>query len=104
MEENPGTYCGYVAIMGRPNVGKSTLLNTILGEKFEYHFTQASNHSLYQILGVKTEDIYQVIYVDTPGLHLDAHRPQNRAMNKAAKEALKDVDVILFVIEGLKWD
>ncbi len=102
MEENPGTYCGYVAIMGRPNVGKSTLLNTILGEKLSIT-SRKPQTTRYQILGVKTEDIYQVIYVDTPGLHLDAHRPQNRAMNKAAKEALKDVDVILFVIEGLKW-
>lgn len=95
-------YCGYVAIVGRPNVGKSTLLNHILGQKISItsHKPQTTRH---QILGIKTVDTIQTIYVDTPGLHQGKQRAINRHMNRAATQALESVDVVGFVVEGLRW-
>jgi len=93
---------GYVAIIGRPNVGKSTLINRILGQKLciTSRRPQTTRH---RILGIKTSEDSQLIYVDTPGLHFDGKRAMNRYMNRAAASSIEDVDVILFVIEGLKW-
>ncbi len=94
--------CGYVAIVGRPNVGKSTLLNNILGQKLSItsHKPQTTRH---RILGVKTESGVQAIYVDTPGLHLGGQSAINRYMNRAASSALAGVDVVVFVLEALRW-
>lgn len=94
--------CGYVAIIGRPNVGKSTLLNYILGQKISItsHKPQTTR---YQILGIKTEGKVQTIYVDTPGLHRTIKGAINRYMNRVAQQALSDVDVIGFVVEALRW-
>ncbi len=94
--------CGFVAIIGRPNVGKSTLLNSILGQKISItsRRPQTTRHRIY---GIKTSEQFQVIYVDTPGLHLDAKRAMNRYMNKAANQSLHDVDVIIFIVEGTRW-
>lgn len=102
MNDEQTTYCGYVTIIGRPNVGKSTLLNKLLGEKISItsHKPQTTRH---QILGIKTQDESQVIYVDTPGLHRDTKYALNRYMVRTAQQALKDVDVIGFVIEGERW-
>lgn len=94
--------CGYVAIIGRPNVGKSTLLNHILGQKLSIT-SRKPQTTRHRVLGVKTEGAVQAIYVDTPGLHKQADRALNRYMNKAATTATKDVDVILFVVDGMKW-
>ena len=94
---------GYVAIIGRPNVGKSTLINRILGQKLciTSRRPQTTRH---RILGIKTEDNSQLIYVDTPGIHEDdGKRAMNRYMNRAAASSIDDVDVVLFVVEGLKW-
>ena len=93
---------GYVAIIGRPNVGKSTLINRLLGQKLciTSRRPQTTRH---RILGVKTTDQGQFIYVDTPGLHSGGNKAMNRYMNRAASASIDDVDVILFVIEGLKW-
>lgn len=93
---------GYVAIIGRPNVGKSTLINRILGQKLciTSRRPQTTRH---RILGIKTTEQGQFIYVDTPGLHSDNKKAMNRYMNRAAAASIEDVDVILFVIEGLKW-
>ncbi|MCX4186445.1 GTPase Era [Methylophaga sp. OBS4] len=93
---------GYVAIIGRPNVGKSTLINRILGQKLciTSRRPQTTRH---RILGIKTTEAGQFIYVDTPGMHSDNKRAMNRYMNRAAASSIEDVDVILFVIEGLKW-
>lgn len=105
MSEDPNsttTFCGFVAIMGRPNVGKSSLMNRLLGEKLSIT-SKKPQTTRHRILGVKTLGDVQIIYVDTPGLHEKAHHAMNRYMNKAARQALKDVDVILFVIEELKW-
>jgi len=93
---------GYVAIIGRPNVGKSTLINNVLGQKLciTSRRPQTTRH---RILGIKTTKISQLIYVDTPGLHPDNKRAMNRYLNRAAAGSIGGVDVILFLIEGLVW-
>jgi GTP-binding protein Era len=99
----PSDYrCGYVSIVGRPNVGKSTLLNHILGQKLciTSRKPQTTRH---RILGIVSRDNVQVIYVDTPGIHGEERKAINRYMNRAATSALRDVDVILFVVDALKW-
>ncbi len=94
--------CGYTAIVGRPNVGKSTLLNRIIGQKLAItsHKPQTTRHS---ILGVKTTKDGQIVYVDTPGIHNRGNQPMNRYLNRTAKSSLADVDLLLFVIEALRW-
>ena len=96
-------YCGYAAIVGRPNVGKSTLLNHILGQKLSItsRKPQTTRHNL---LGIKTEGDTQIIFVDTPGLHFDQTKALNRYMNQAAESALKGVDVIVFIIDRDIWN
>ncbi|WP_455219451.1 GTPase Era [Kaarinaea lacus] len=100
---NKAYSCGYVAIVGRPNVGKSTLLNQLLGQKISItaHKPQTTRH---RILGIKTDDRAQIIYVDTPGIHDKAKLALNRYMNRAATSSINDVDVILFVIDSAHWD
>lgn len=101
MTESPSR-CGYVAIVGRPNVGKSTLLNHILGQKLAItsRKPQTTRHTL---LGIKTEGPVQAIYVDTPGMHKDNDKALNRYMNRSASAALKDVDVVVFVVDRTRW-
>ena len=93
---------GYVAIVGRPNVGKSTLMNHILGQKISITSDKPQT-TRHRILGIKTEAGYQAIYVDTPGLHLNAKKAMNRYMNRAATTSLQDVDLILFVVDAARW-
>lgn len=93
---------GYVAIVGRPNVGKSTLMNRILGQKISITSNKPQT-TRHRILGIKTTESFQAVYVDTPGLHLNAKKAMNRYMNRAASSSLADVDMILFVIEAEKW-
>jgi len=95
-------HCGYTAIVGRPNVGKSTLLNKIMGQKLAItsHKPQTTRHS---ILGVKTGNGGQIVYVDTPGMHKRGNQPMNKYLNRTAKSALGDVDLLLFVVEALRW-
>jgi GTP-binding protein Era len=102
MSEEIKTRCGYVAIVGRPNVGKSTLLNRLVGQKISItsRKPQTTRHS---ILGIRTEGLVQTVYVDTPGIHTNAKRELNRQLNKSASSALLDVDVVVFVIDSLKW-
>ncbi len=96
--ENNGGRCGYVAIVGRPNVGKSTLLNHILGQKISIT-SRKPQTTRHQVLGIKTEDDNQIIFVDTPGLHKVESRAINRLMNAAASSAIKDVDAVIFVVD-----
>jgi len=103
MRDNQDTVCGYVAIVGRPNVGKSTLLNHILGEKLSIT-SRKPQTTRHRLLGVKTVDNSQTIYVDTPGMHIEETHLLNKFMNKEARRALIDVDVIVFVVEGLRWN
>ncbi|MDP3705454.1 MAG: GTPase Era [Legionellaceae bacterium] len=97
------TYCGYIALVGRPNVGKSTLLNRILEYKLSItsRKPQTTRHS---ILGVRSEGDYQFVYVDTPGIHQGSKKVMNRMMNKTAVSVLRDVDVIAFVVDGTHWE
>lgn len=94
--------CGYIAIIGRPNVGKSTLLNHILGIKLSIT-SRKPQTTRHQILGVKTSTQAQFIYVDTPGIHGGGKKAINRYMNKAASSVIHDVDVVLFVVRALHW-
>ncbi|EHB90232.1 GTPase Era [Aggregatibacter aphrophilus] len=102
-EQQTETYCGFIAIVGRPNVGKSTLLNKILGQKISITSRKAQT-TRHRIVGIKTEGAYQEIYVDTPGLHIEEKRALNRLMNRAASSAITDVDLVIFVVDGTHWN
>ena len=93
---------GFVAVVGRPNVGKSTLMNELLGQKLSItsHKPQTTRHRIH---GIYTDEQKQIVYVDTPGMHLGEKRSINKYMNRAASSALVDVDAILFVVEAGKW-
>jgi GTP-binding protein Era len=94
--------CGYVALVGRPNVGKSTLMNRILGQKLSI-VTAKPQTTRQRIAGIKTTAQGQVIYIDTPGIHLAARRALNRYMNRIAQASFQDVDLILFLVEAGRW-
>lgn len=94
--------CGYVALVGRPNVGKSTLLNRLLGQKISITAGRPQT-TRHRILGIKTVHDTQCVYVDTPGIHLGRESAINRYMNRAASTVLADVDVVVFVVEALAW-
>lgn len=102
MKDIPQSHCGFIAIIGRPNVGKSTLLNGILGQKVSItsHKPQTTRHRL---LGIKTEGDNQFVFVDTPGLQQKTPRELNKFMNEAAFSSLVDVDAILFLVEAGGW-
>ena len=94
--------CGYVGLIGRPNVGKSTLLNHMIGQKISItsHKPQTTRH---RILGIKTTDAAQFVYVDTPGLHKSGKHAMSRYLNRAATSTLSDVDVVVFVVEAVSF-
>ncbi|WP_027847786.1 GTPase Era [Marinospirillum minutulum] len=97
--------CGYVALVGRPNVGKSTLLNRILGQKISITCKKPQT-TRHQIMGIHTEGEVQTIYVDTPGMHLaegSRDKAINHYMNDAAKQAVRDVDLVVFLVDRTKW-
>ena len=94
--------CGYVAIVGRPNVGKSTLMNHLIGQKISITSNKPQT-TRHRIMGIKTAADYQAVYVDTPGLHLDAKKAVNRYMNRTVGSTLADVDVVIFVVEAGRW-
>lgn len=96
------THCGFIAIVGRPNVGKSTLLNQLIGQKISITSRKAQT-TRHRILGIDTQGLNQAIYVDTPGLHLEEKRAINRLMNRAASSSIGDVELIIFVVEGTHW-
>ncbi|QBQ56398.1 GTPase Era [Nitrosococcus wardiae] len=101
-ENTPGTRCGYIAIIGRPNVGKSSLLNCILGQKISITARRPQT-TRHRILGIKTSPAAQAIYVDTPGLQDKERRLMNRYLNRAADSAIEEVDLILFVVESYRF-
>jgi GTP-binding protein Era len=101
MTDNPFR-CGFIAVVGRPNVGKSTLINTILGDKVSI-VTPKPQTTRHRILGVDSHADYQAIYVDTPGIHRQANKAMNRLMNRTATNALIDADLIFFMTEANRW-
>lgn len=101
--DSRNTRCGYVAIVGRPNVGKSTLLNHILGQKISIT-SRKPQTTRNTVVGIKTEADVQIIFVDTPGMHLGQQKAINRYMNRAASSAMKDVDVVVFVVDRFIWN
>ena len=93
---------GFAAVIGRPNVGKSTIMNEMLGQKLSItsHKPQTTRHRIH---GIYTTPEHQIIYVDTPGMHLGGEKSINEYMNRTANSAFADVDVILFVVEAGRW-
>ena len=102
-ESSQASRCGYVAIVGRPNVGKSTLMNHLLGQKISIT-SRKPQTTRHRVLGIKTEGPVQAIYVDTPGIHQEEPKAINRIMNRAATSSVRDVDVVVLVVDGLKWN
>jgi GTP-binding protein Era len=93
---------GFAALVGRPNVGKSTLLNALVGEKLSI-VTPRPQTTRHRITGLVNRPGLQIAFVDTPGLHAGGRRALNRAMNRAAAAALLDADLVVFVVEALRW-
>lgn len=94
--------CGYVALVGRPNVGKSTLLNHMLGQKVSIT-SRKPQTTRNKVQGIKTEGQNQIVFVDTPGLHRGEAKAINRYMNQAATSAIRDVDLVVFLVDRLAW-
>lgn len=94
--------CGYVALIGRPNVGKSTLMNHLLGQKISIT-SRKPQTTRHRILGINTTAQGQAIYVDTPGMHDGGKKALNRYLNRTADMTLAGVDVIVWLIDGLSW-
>ncbi len=99
---NEITYCGFVAIVGRPNVGKSTLLNELVGQQISITSNKPQT-TRQQILGIHTENHKQIIFVDTPGLHKHVPHALNRLMNKSVVQAVDGVDAIIWVVDWREW-
>ena len=94
--------CGFIALIGRPNVGKSTLMNHILKQKISIT-SRKPQTTRHRILGINTTAAGQAIYMDTPGMHSSEKRALNRYLNRTAETTLLGVDVIVWLIDGLSW-
>jgi GTP-binding protein Era len=96
-------YCGYISIIGKPNVGKSTILNHILGKKISIT-SRKSQTTRNNILGIKTTENKQMIFADTPGMHIKSSKTMNKVLNRSAQSLIDDSDLILFVVQRLTLD
>lgn len=105
MTESPATphHAGYVAVIGRPNVGKSTLVNALVGAKVSI-VSNRPQTTRHRLLGIATFPEGQLLLVDTPGIHREQKRAMNRIMNRAARGALEGVDAALLVVVAGRWD
>lgn len=96
------TYCGFVALIGRPNVGKSTFLNAVLGEKISIT-SRKPQTTRHQILGILSSEDSQLIFIDTPGIHSESEKALNRYMNKTARSVIQEVDLVLHFVDAKVW-
>lgn len=96
------TYCGYIALVGRPNVGKSTLLNCLMEKKVSIT-SRKPQTTRHRVLGIQTVENYQYVFVDTPGIHRTQQQAMNQMMNQTALNVLHDVDVIWWLIDAMRW-
>ena len=104
MTDAPADFrCGFAALVGRPNVGKSTLLNALVGQKVSI-VTPRPQTTRHRIIGLAQLPNAQIAFVDTPGLHSQAKRALNKAMNRTAAAALDDADLVVLVVEALVWN
>ncbi|MBT8148990.1 MAG: GTPase Era [Pseudomonadales bacterium] len=102
MQNKVKQFCGYVALLGRPNVGKSTLLNRMLGQKISIT-SRKPQTTRHRIIGIDTDAQYQTVFVDTPGVQRKHDSAMHRYMNRAATSTIEDVDVIIFMVDRLVW-
>jgi GTP-binding protein Era len=100
---NQTFHSGHVAVIGRPNVGKSTLVNALVGVKVSITSSRPQT-TRHRLLGIATFEHGQLLLVDTPGIHREQKRAMNRWMNRAARGALEGVDAAVLVIEDWRWD
>ena len=96
-------YCGYISIIGKPNVGKSTIINSILNKKVSIT-SRKSQTTRNNIIGFKTQTNKQMILIDTPGMHIKSQKTMNKILNKSAQSIIEDSDIILFVLQRLSLD
>jgi GTP-binding protein Era len=102
MTETPEFRCGFAALVGRPNVGKSTLLNALIGQKLSI-VTPRPQTTRHRIIGIAQLPEAQIAFVDTPGLHHHGRRALNKSMNRTAAAALEEADLVVLVVEALAW-
>lgn len=102
MTQHGAHRAGFVAVVGRPNVGKSTLVNALLGNKVSI-VTPKPQTTRHRILGVRSTADSQIAFVDTPGLHRSGRKAMNRMMNRTAVNAIQDADLVLFLSEANRW-
>lgn len=102
INEDYRNYCGYIAILGRTNVGKSTLLNNLIGQKISIT-SRKPQTTRHRLLGINTDDNYQMIYVDTPGMQDAPKDTMGKSMNKETKNAIAGIDLLIYMVEILKW-
>lgn len=93
---------GFVAIIGRPNVGKSTLLNALVGEKVSI-ISPKPQTTRWQVFGIKTLERAQIVFIDTPGIHDGGKKAMNRYMNRISSATLLDADVLVFLVDAASW-
>ncbi|NHQ83448.1 GTPase Era [Chromobacterium vaccinii] len=102
MTDTPQFHCGFVAIVGRPNVGKSTLMNHLIGQKISIT-SKKSQTTRHRVTGIHTEDTAQFVFVDTPGFQTYHKGALNEALNKSVKDSLGSVDCVLFLLEAMRF-